>query len=62
MNAITKDVLKDVISFKKDELKMLEANINDMSNRLEKWNTKRNILLNEIQSLEEDLGEETTDI
>lgn len=56
MNDITKDVLKDFISFRKDELKMLEENINDMSNRLEKWNAKRNILLDEIQSLEEDLN------
>lgn len=56
MNDITKDVLKDFISFRKDELKMLEENINDMSKRLEEWNAKRNILLDEIKSLEEDLN------
>lgn len=56
MNDITKDVLKKFISCRKDELKMLEENINDMSKRLEEWNTKRNILLDEIKSLEEDLN------
>lgn len=56
MNDITKNVLKDFISCRKDELKTLEENINDMSKRLEEWNTKRNILLDEIKSLEEDLN------
>ncbi len=55
MNEITKQILEEVISEKKDYLKYVEENIQSIKVRLDSEKAIQNRIIAEVKNLEEDL-------